>query len=205
MAVICVPILSDRSGDFQGREADQVIRRFLDGDAEAFTEIVRTWETRVFNFAWRYLGNREDAQDVVQETFLSVFKAAKGLRDPDSFPTWLYRIALNHCRSHWRKRTAELSLDDPLQYNEDSGDDLTLAMTTGKCENDMLETRDLIRKALLGLSDEHRAAIILKEYLGLNLEEVARVMDCPLSTAKSRLYHGLRGVQRNLARIGVRP
>ncbi len=182
-----------------------MIRRFLEGDDQAFAEIVKQWETRVFNFAWRYLGNREDAQDVVQETFLSVFKAAKGLRDPGSFPTWLYRIALNHCRSHRRKRTSDVSLDDPLQYNEDGADDLTVAMTAGKSEHDMLETRDLIRKALLGLSEEHRAAIILKEYLGLNLEEVARVMDCPLSTAKSRLYHGLRGVQRNLARIGVRP
>ena len=66
-----------------------------------------------------------------------------------------------------------------------------------------VETADLIRKAMAGLSDEHRTAIILKEYLGLNLEEVARVMDCPLSTAKSRLYHGLRGVQRNLRRIGA--
>lgn len=66
-----------------------------------------------------------------------------------------------------------------------------------------VEMADLIRKAMAGLSEEHRTAIILKEYLGLNLEEVARVMDCPLSTAKSRLYHGLRGVQRNLRRIGA--
>lgn len=201
---LCVPNLSDCGRELQGREADQVIRRFLEGDEQAFTELVRKWETKVFNFSWRYLGNREDAQDVVQETFLSVFKSAKGLRDPDSFSTWLYRIALNHCRSRWRKRTPDLSLDDPLQFNEDGGSDLTVLMTSGKTERDDLEARDLIRKALLGLSDEHRTAIILKEYLGLNLEEVARVMDCPLSTAKSRLYHGLRGVQRNLSKIGIR-
>ncbi len=67
-----------------------------------------------------------------------------------------------------------------------------------------VETWELIQKALLRLSEEHRTAIILKEYLGLNLEEVAQVMECPLSTAKSRLYHGLRGVQRNLTKIGIR-
>jgi RNA polymerase sigma-70 factor (ECF subfamily) len=77
-------------------------------------------------------------------------------------------------------------------------------MTAGSEQKDAVEVRDLIRKALMGLSEEHRSAIILKEYLGLNLEEVARVMDCPLSTAKSRLYHGLRGVQRNLLRMGLR-
>jgi RNA polymerase sigma-70 factor (ECF subfamily) len=181
-----------------------VIRRFLEGDEQAFTDLVRQWETRVFNLAWRYLGNREDAQDVAQETFLSVFKSARSLRDPDSFPTWLYRITLNHCRSRWRRRPPDLSLDDPLQGNKEGEGEFTLGMTAGYDPRDSLETRDLIRKALAGLSDEHRSAIILKEYLGLNLDEVARVMDCPLSTAKSRLYHGLRGVQRNLARIGIR-
>jgi RNA polymerase sigma-70 factor (ECF subfamily) len=181
-----------------------VIRRFLEGDEQAFTEIVRQWETKVFNLAWRYMGNREDAQDVVQETFLSVFKSAKNLRDPNSFSTWLYRITLNHCRSRWRRRTPEISLDDPLMGRED-GVSETMGSVVADCvPRDLLETRDLIRKALMGLSEEHRTAIILKEYLGLNLEEVARVMECPLSTAKSRLYHGLKGVQRNLLRFGVR-
>ena len=192
------------NGDPHGDEADQVIRRFLKGDQEAFTELVRQWEVKVFNLAWRYLGNREDAQDVVQETFLSVFKSAKSLRDPDSFPTWLYRITLNHCRSRWRRRSTGTSLDDPLPDGENGEGEITLSMTVRSDQRDALETRDLIRKALMGLSEEHRSAIILKEYLGLNLEEVARVMDCPLSTAKSRLYHGLREVQRNLARIGIR-
>ncbi len=181
-----------------------MIRRFLNGDQEAFTELVRQWEAKVFNLAWRYLGNREDAQDVVQETFLSIFKSAKNLRDPDSFPTWIYRITLNHCRSRWRRRAPELSLEDPLPGNHDGEGEISLSMTAGCDQRDALETRDLIQKALMGLSEEHRSAIILKEYLGLNLEEVARVMDCPLSTAKSRLYHGLRGIQRNLARIGIR-
>ena len=188
----------------ESHEADQVIRRFLEGDEQAFTEIVRQWETKVFNLAWRYMGNREDAQDVVQETFLSVFKSAKNLRDPNSFSTWLYRITLNHCRSRWRRRTPELSLDDPLVGHEDGGNKLTGSVMAGRAPRDSLETRDLIRKALMGLSEEHRTAIILKEYLGLNLDEVARVMECPLSTAKSRLYHGLKGVQRNLLRFGVR-
>jgi RNA polymerase sigma-70 factor (ECF subfamily) len=64
---------------------------------------------------------------------------------------------------------------------------------------------DLIRKALAGLSEDHRTAVILKEYMGLSLEELAQVMGCPLSTAKSRLYHGLREVQQNLIRLGIRP
>jgi len=183
-------------------DAEAAVRRFLEGDEEAFTQLVRQWETKVYNLAWRFLGNREDAQDVVQETFLSVFRSLGGLRDPKSFPTWLYRIALNHCRGRWRSQTPDLSLDDTLPA---TGGQWTPANLAARQTQDAVEIVDLIRKALMGLSEEHRTAIILKEYVGLNLEEVASVMGCPLSTAKSRLYHGLRGVQRQLKRIGVQP
>jgi RNA polymerase sigma-70 factor, ECF subfamily len=182
-------------------QAEDAVRRFLDGDEEAFSQIVRQWEVRIYNLAWRFLGNREDAQDVAQETFLSVFKSIRRLRDPKSFPTWLYRIALNHCRAHWRGQTPDVSLDDPIPGVEG---DILEPMAARQESRDALEIADLLRKALTGISDHHRTAIILKEYMGLNLEEIAAVMGCPLSTAKSRLYHGLRGVQRNLKRIGVK-
>ena len=187
------------------QDSEDAVRRFLKGEQEAFTWLVRQWEGRVFNLALRFLGNREDAQDLVQDTFLSVFRSLKTLRDPKSFPTWLYRIALNHCRGRWRSRSEDLSLDDPDQAEGGDRDGAGRSGVASVPAKDSLETVDLIRKALLGLSEDHRSAIVLKEYLGLSLEEIANVMDCPLSTAKSRLYHGLRGVQRNLHRLGVKP
>ena len=185
-------------------QSEEAVRRFLEGDDEAFTVLVRQWETKVYNLAWRYLGNREDAQDVVQETFLSVFRAIRSLREPGSFATWLYRIALNQCRARWRSHSSDLSLDEALSDNDGVGGEFSPVLVQDGREHDTLETLDLSRKALAGLSEDHRAAIILKEYMGLNLEEVAAVMGCRLSTAKSRLYHGLRGVQRNLRRMGVK-
>lgn len=186
-------------------EKDQAVLRFLEGDEEAFTLIVRRWQVKIYNLAWRFLGNREDAQDAVQDTFLAVFRSIGGLRDPASFPTWLYRIALNQCRARWRCRRPEVSLDDPVQGNAGGEEQLAWQVPAGG--NDIegqVEIKDLVCKALTGASDDHRTAIILKEYMGLSLEEVAQVMDCPLSTAKSRLYHGLRGVQQSLKRLGVR-
>ena len=182
-------------------QAEDAVRRFLEGDQEAFGHLVRQWEARVYNIAWRFLGNREDAQDIVQETFLSVFKSIRHLRDTRSFPTWLYRIALNHCRACWRGQTNDVSLDS--SFDGEDGDPMDPPVPTPG-GHDSLETVDLIQKALAGISGHHRAAIILKEYVGMNLEEVAAVMECPLSTAKSRLYHGLRGVQRNLKRMGIK-
>jgi RNA polymerase sigma-70 factor (ECF subfamily) len=182
-------------------ETEEAVRRFLQGEEEAFSRIVRRWENKVYNLAWRMLGNREDAQDIVQETFLSVFRSIRKLRDPHSFSTWLYQITVNHCRARRRTRPSDVSLDGPIF--DESGDEKSLGsgLPAEQQAPDAVETIDLIRKAMMGLSEDHRTAIVLKEYLGLSLEEVANVMDCPLSTAKSRLYHGLRGVQRNLKRL----
>jgi RNA polymerase sigma-70 factor (ECF subfamily) len=182
-------------------ETEEAVRKFLDGDEEAFSQIVRRWEGKVYSLAWRMLGNREDAQDVAQETFLSVFKSLRGLRDPASFSTWLYRITLNHCRARRKIRVSDLILNEPI--SDQIGEEAS-GISRARREPDALETLDIIRKALAGLSEDHRTAIVLKEYLGLDLEELAGVMDCPLSTAKSRLYHGLRDVQRNLRRMGIK-
>jgi RNA polymerase sigma-70 factor, ECF subfamily len=183
------------------KETEEAVKRYLDGEQEAFGPIVRQWEKKIYNLAWRMVGNREDAQDIVQETFLSVFKSIKSLRDPGSFSTWLYQIALNHCRARRRSRTPDLSLDDPGMDQAGAGE-FPSGISAGR--GDSLEARDIIRKAFAGLSEDHRSAIVLKQYLGLSLEELANVMECPLSTAKSRLYHGLRDVQRNLKRMGIK-
>jgi RNA polymerase sigma-70 factor, ECF subfamily len=185
-------------------QSEEAVLRFLEGDDGAFDLLVRQWESKVYNLAWRFLGNREDAQDIAQETFFSVFRSIRTLREPRSFSTWLYRIVLNHCRARWRSRSPEIPLDDPVPGKEGSEKELSLGHIVGRREPDGLEIVDLIRKALNGLSEEHKSAIILKEYVGLSLDEVAAVMGCPLSTAKSRLYHGLRCVQRNLRRMGVK-
>ncbi len=185
-------------------DTDEAVRRFLDGEEEAFEQIVRLWDTKVFNLAWRFLGNREDAQDVVQDTFLSVFRSIRTLREPRSFSTWLYRIALNHCRSRWRSQSHDISIDEPIEDSRGNRQPPVAERLRVAGEGDTIEMLDLLTKALTGVSEDHRTAVILKEYVGLNLEELAWVMDCPLSTAKSRLYHGLRGVQRNLKRFGVR-
>ncbi len=181
-------------------ETEEAVRRFVEGEEEAFGPIVRRWEKKIYNLAWRMMGNREDAQDVVQETFLSVFKSIRSLRDPGSFSTWIYRIALNHCRA--RRRSVRFPLSD-LGPDQTGDEGSPLYRIAAEDRGDSAEIRDIIQKALAGLSEEHRSAIVLKEYVGLSLDELANVMDCPLSTAKSRLYQGLQGVQRNLKRLGI--
>ena len=185
-------------------ETEEAVEKFLSGEEEAFSWIVRHWERSIYSLAWRMLNNREDAQDAVQETFLSVYRSLGSLRAPENFAAWLFRITLNHCRARRRSRAQNMSLDnDLIDQSGGKEDSIPTAPSSGKTR-DRLETVDLIKRAMAGLTDDHRTAIILKEYLGLSLEEMAKVMDCPLSTAKSRLYHGLREVQHNLKRMGFR-
>ena len=185
-------------------ETEEAVRRFLEGEEEAFNRIVRQWEKKVYNLAWRMLGNREDAQDIVQETFLSVFKSIRHLREPGSFSTWLYKITLNHCRARRKSRSSTILLQDLApERTKDEAPAVNYLPTTLDSGNS-LEAMDIIRKALADISEDHRTAIVLKEYVGLSLEELASVMNCPLSTAKSRLYNGLRDVQRNLKRMGIK-
>jgi RNA polymerase sigma-70 factor (ECF subfamily) len=185
-------------------ETEEAVRRFLEGEEEAFNRIVRHWERKIYNLAWHMLGNREDAQDIVQETFLSVFRSIRSLREPGSFATWLYKITLNHCRARRKSRSSDLlALDLAFDRTGDTAAPLE-DIPAASNGSESMEALDIVRKALADLSEDHRTAIVLKEYVGLSLEELANVMNCPLSTAKSRLYHGLRGVQRNLKRMGVK-
>lgn len=184
-------------------DTNQALARFLDGDEHGFTLLVQEWQGKVYNLAWRFLGNREDAQDAVQETFLAVFRSVRGLRDPKSFPTWLYRIAMNQCRARWRRKSPEVSLDSPVRGKDGNEQNILQVAAEGGDSAARLEMKDALCKALMSTSEDHRMAIILKEYVGLSLEEVAQVMDCPLSTAKSRLYHGLKGVQHSLRKLGA--
>jgi RNA polymerase sigma-70 factor (ECF subfamily) len=185
-------------------ETEEAVLRFLEGEEEAFNRIVRRWERKVYNLAWHMLGNREDAQDIVQETFLSVYKSIRNLREAGSFSTWIYKITLNHCRARRKSRSSILLLQDSLSEQTENEPELLQEIASARDSSSSLEALDIINKAMADLSDDQRTAIVLKEYVGLNLEELASVMNCPLSTAKSRLYNGLRDVQRNLKRLGIK-
>jgi RNA polymerase sigma-70 factor (ECF subfamily) len=185
-------------------ETEEAVRRFLKGEDEAFNWIVHHWEGKIYNLALRMLGSREDAQDIVQETFLSVFRSIRSLREPGSFSTWIYAITLNHCRARRKFRSSSLLAQDFVHDRAEGSAERLNEIPATKNGSESLEALDIIRKALADVSEDHRTAVVLKEYLGLSLEELASVMNCPLSTAKSRLYHGLRDVQRNLKRMGIK-
>jgi len=183
----------------------RLIARYLDGDHQAFNDLVRKWEKRIYNFVLRYCGNREEAQDLCQDVFTSAFQRLSSLRDTERFSSWLYTIALNACRMRSRSTIGRhmVPLDSPEEFQ---AVELQIQKAAGQSPlnpEQLLTQKEmeiLVRQTIREISEEQRVVIILKEYQGLKFQEIAEVLGCPLSTIKSRLYLGLTAMRRQLER-----
>ena len=170
-----------------------LVARAARGDTGAFNLLVSRWENRLFNYAFRLTGNREDALDICQETFLKAFQQLDRLQDPARFAGWLFTIARNDCRAHFRtrQRRAEGGEGPAPQGLDALPSEGQPARLGDLQELEPAELRLLVAAALDRLSFEQREAVVLKVFEGLRFDEIAAVAGCPLSTAKSRMYLGL--------------
>ena len=182
---------------------EELVARSVGGDSDSFNQLVVRWERPIYALAYRVIGREEDARDVCQETFLRAFRALGGFRGQAKFSSWLYRITLNLCRD-WIRRERRAPIVEPPE----GVDLIELAGEQSPTESveDLVSRRELghaVARAMASLSEDQRAAIILKEYHGLTFQEVADLLGCPLSTVKTRLYQGLTVLRRHLERAGV--
>jgi RNA polymerase sigma-70 factor (ECF subfamily) len=182
---------------------EELVARSMGGDLDSFNQLVLRWERPIYALAYRVIGREDDARDVCQETFLRAFRALGGFKGQAKFSSWLYRITLNLCRDWIRRQRRQ-----PVAQAPEGVDLLDLATETTPAESieDLVARRELshaVARAMASLPDEQRTAIILKEYHGLTFQEIADLLDCPLSTVKTRLYQGLTVLRRQLAGAGL--
>jgi RNA polymerase sigma-70 factor, ECF subfamily len=170
-----------------------LVARARAGDELAFEALVGQHESAVYQVAWRMLGNREDALDAVQETFVRVFRGLASFRGEAALRTWVYGIALNVCRnklasSEMRARTRResLQIQDP-----GGGEEVDRPLPDPEPGPEVRaygsELRRALETALGQLSSEHREIIVLRDIQGLEYEELASALGCALGTVKSRL------------------
>ncbi len=180
---------------------EELVARAKAGDLDSFNQLVSRWERPIYALAYRTLGREEDARDVVQEAFLRAYRGLKGFKGEAKFSSWLYRITLNLCRD-WSRRERRA----PIVQVPEGTDPVELAderLQTSESVEDLVARRemsDAVAKAMAELPEEQRTAIMLKEYHGLTFQEIAGMLDCPLSTVKTRLYQGLSVLRRRLER-----
>jgi RNA polymerase sigma-70 factor (ECF subfamily) len=185
------------------RMQKEVIESCKAGNEKAFAEIVLHSQRRVFNIAYRMLGNLEEAKDLAQEVFLSVYKSIKDLKEEMKFEAWLTQITLKHCRTRWsylkrRQYFNSESLDDPIEtengempraIDDPSGNPETLY------EKKMIQ--QFIQRGLKKLKEDHRELLVLRDLQGFSYEEISEMLGLPEGTIKSKLHRArmeLKGI-----------
>jgi len=187
----------DRGGESKPRIEDpdwELIKRFLEGDEGAFNRLVLSYQNRVYGLCYRITGNLDEAEEVAQEIFITVYKSLKNFRGESRFSTWLYRITVNHCKNRMKylgRRgyyTSE-SYDQPLEVED--GEVSRQIEAEGMDALGILEqkeTQRLVQAKISELDEEHREVILLRDMEGLSYEEIAEILGLREGTVKSRIH-----------------
>jgi RNA polymerase sigma-70 factor (ECF subfamily) len=188
-------------------EDRDLVQRARAGEFGAFERLVGKYEQRVYTLARRILRRPQDAEDVVQETFLSAMQHLKGFREEAAFPTWLLRIATNHALKILRKRRGLPTV--PLEEGRRGGDEETpiqrpvyIASWREDAERqaDRPEIRRLLDRALESLGPKHRAIFLLRDVEGLSTEDAAKALGISVANAKVRLLRARLKLREQLTR-----
>lgn len=183
-----------KDGIVNDRNAADCLERARNGDREAFKIIVKAYERKVFGMAYSMLGNRDDALDAVQETFLRVYERA-GMFDPGhSFGAWLSRVARNVCIDYYRrnlKRKGEWETGQNI-------DDLQLAASGDWTSSDARDLKDAFVLCIDGLAERQKAVFVMRHYEELQFNEISKALRISEGTAKSLHFKAVRNLKKRL-------
>jgi RNA polymerase sigma-70 factor (ECF subfamily) len=180
---------------------EAIIVRLAAGESAAFDEIFERYHKQIYNFIRKQVSERENIEDLVQEVFLRVFKSSANFDPHKKFSSWVYKIALNEVKRHWKKSAAKqtFSLNTPVgdegsdSERQDFLEDLRdLPENVFEKENFSGTLKVLINR----LPEKQRTVVILKIYHELTFEEIAEICECPLSTVLSRMRYAVNKLRR---------
>lgn len=173
---------------FRAVEDADLIAKTRKGDVEAYNLLISRWEKRVFNYLYRLVSNREDAFDLSQDVFLKAYQNIRKLDEPSRFGPWLFRIAHNEAYSMFRKKRPEVDISEMPERAKGQAFPMEMSMA--------------VTAALDRLTAEQREAVLLKVYQGFKFDEMAVILEIPVSTIKSRVYTALEVLKAELAPVG---
>ena len=181
-----------------GMVEGDLVRRARRGDLDAYDELVKRYQERIYATIYHMTSNHEDANDLAQESFIKAYSALKSFKGGSSFYTWLYRIAVNKTINFLkqRKNRVHMSLND-LDFNTENNPDLVALISdkTPRRAAGLKELQEKLNAAMLKLSESHRLVVALHDVQGMSHEEVAQVMGCNIGTVRSRLFYARQQLQ----------
>lgn len=183
-------------------EDEVLVKRAQNGDHDAFEDLVRRYQERIYVTVYNMTSNHEDANDLTQETFVKAFRVLRTFKGDSGFYTWIYRIAVNKTINllKQRKNRQHMSLND-LDANLENDPELVALISdkTPRREAGLSELQEKLNAALQQLSENHRLVVTLHDIQGLPHEEIAKIMDCNVGTVRSRLFYARQQLQASLA------
>jgi len=184
----------------------ELARELIAGEPEAFDRFVEHFRAKIFHYSWLMCGQREDAEEVAQETLLKVFESFDHLREPERVRPWVFRIAKNACLMKRRKSvfapSQELSLDDflPAMNHEGGHARIQIADWSRLPDRQMLqsELKEVLARAISALPENYRAVILLRDVEELSTLETAQILDLTEDVVKTRLHRARLAVRQKL-------
>jgi RNA polymerase sigma-70 factor (ECF subfamily) len=185
-------------------DESNLVQRARRGDQQAFRTLMERYKRKVFSIAYGMVRDPEVAMDICQESFIKVYRYLETFQGQSSFYTWLYRIVVNLCIDHIRKEAKHDALDyDDMVLRRQPDDAEAWVVPKLLDQNplaalDRKELSERISRAFEGLSEKHRAVLMLREIEGLSYEDIARTLKIHKGTVMSRLHHARRNLQAAL-------
>ena len=198
----------------QKTREEALLKAIRSGDAAAFDALIGMYSAKLYKVAYALLGSRQDAEEVVQDTFLRAYRALHAFRGESSLETWLHRITLNLARNkyqwnHRRGSGLNVSLTAGDGTDGDSGTENEQDVPDRRMEPDLVLEQDEIgtniMKALSRLPDNIRETMLLRHVNDMPYEQIAQKLDCKVGTVKSRLSRGREMLRDYLAAVGILP
>lgn len=182
---------------------EELVELAVSENPEAFGEIVRRWERKIFALCFGMLGREDEAGDAAQEAFIAAYRNLKNFRGDAKVSSWLHRIAVNQCLTTKRRKKSRA---EDLIDTEDGSEErafVAAARYSPANEAEQGERLKLVRQAVGALPGDLRQVIVMKEFEEMTFQEISETLELPLSTVKSRLYTALKQLKLRLERTPV--
>ena len=178
----------------------ELIKKAIEGDESAYKNLLENYRGAIYNLLYKMVRNKEETEDLVQEAFMKAFKALPSFNEEYAFSTWLYKIAINNCIDHIRKKKLQTySINKPVQ-SKDGELDREFPDTSMSPDKSILseERASIIETAIDELPGNYKTAIILRHSEEKSYEEISKILNIPLGTVKARIFRAREMLKKKL-------
>jgi len=178
----------------------ELIKKAIEGDESSYSNLLENYRGAIYNLLFKMVRNKEETEDLVQEAFMKAFKALPSFNEEYAFSTWLYKIAINNCIDHMRKKKLKTySINKPVQSN-DGELDREFPDTSMSPDKSILseERSNIIESAIDELPANYKTAIIMRHSEEKSYEEISQILNIPLGTVKARIFRAREMLKKKL-------